>query len=452
MTPPIAILYVGAYLERRGYNVSYFDERWDSDFREELLGADVVGVSAMSGFQLQRAVHYLKEAKEAGKITIIGGPHCTVSPQTCLNKDFIDYVVVGEGEVTLLELLENLDNPANVPGVLTNNNRLRRRAGLLAEEIESPITDNTLRYFMLASQTNDVMLPSSRGCPFSCGFCINSKATIDGKRWRPIPLDRWSRDLDRLLESGIRIEYMQIGDDWLGTDQRMLEVGRIMKKRGIRWLVSLRATQVKENLIKELINLNCSSMAIGIESGSEEVLTLMDKKITISDATNCAEILARNGIKAIYFFLLGVPTETWAQKKQTMELADRINNIHRGCCAINLFAYNPYEGTTLYDLAKKENIPTPTTLEEWFTTSRSHNYDPLLTAVYYIAGITFHRARGSTTDRNFPGIRRGLILPFELLCVLRWKIKFFYCFWLERKGIELLLKYCRAQPAPRQAP
>lgn len=443
-TPPLSILYIGAYAERRGYIVEYFDERWDNDFDDKLQRADVVGVSAMSGFQLKRALIFLNKAHEAGKVTIMGGVHATISPATCIAEPYIDYVVVGEGEVTLLDLLDNLNTPDQILGIWfktqdnPNGIYTGNRQSLPGNMIESPITDNTLPYFKLAARSNDVMLPASRGCVNNCGFCYNS-AKPDGGKWRSIPIDTWVKDLDYLLSNGVKIPFLQVGDDWLGSKKRVFAVGRELGARGIEWYASLCSNQIDEDLVSQLKSLRCTGLFIGAESGSDEILKVMNKRIKVSDTLNAATILAKYDIKTFYYFVLGIPTETSSQMMMTMDLADKLYKIHRGNCSMAFFGFDPLIGTALYKLAESVGYSVPKTLIECCERERCHTNNKILDAIYYIAGLTFHRTKGDKTDKNFPGIRRLLIYPFELLCIIRWRYRLFKFFKLEQYIIKWLL-------------
>jgi anaerobic magnesium-protoporphyrin IX monomethyl ester cyclase len=441
-TPPLSVLYVGAYAQRRGHEVDYFDERWDTDFEAKLDKAQIVAVSAMSGYQLGRAIHYLKLAHAAGKPTIMGGVHCTIAPETCIPEPYIDYLVTGEGEETFVDLLAHLDRPELVAGVWTKNAEqplgfyTGDRLLLSGDQIESPIDSRTLRYFRLAAETNDVMLPASRGCPYSCGFCINS---IAKKKWRATPLQKWIADLDSLLGQGIKIPFIQIGDDWLGDKQRVLSIGKELAVRSVQWHLSIRATQIDEELAGGINNLGCEGVSIGVESGSEEMLTLMNKGITVADCVRAARLLAQYNLKPLYYFILGFPTETTAQRRMSMDLADRLYKIHAGDCSIVFYVYNPQAGTKLHELAVRLGSKLPKTLKEWCAYDRSNTSDACLNAIYYIAGLNFHRTKGDKTDKNFPGLRRLLILPFEAICVLRWRRRFFGWFWLEKCAIRFII-------------
>lgn len=443
--PPLAILYVGIALEAAGHDVVYFDERQDSGLEELIGSVDVVGVSSISGYQLSRAISILKLAKFGhGKITVLGGVHATLEPMQCIQEPYIDFVVVGEGERTMPALLEHLDAPSLVEGIWHKMDGPPRsttpRKLMEPNEIPSPVSDLTIRFFKAANATKNLMFPASRGCPYSCGFCAN--VALSNCRWRAIPLDRWFLFLEELFSRGLDIAYLEIGDDWLGDEKRVRDIGKYLYSHGIKWHASLRINQVNYRFIREMAELGCTCISFGVESGSPRILAMINKKITTEGVKHAAGILRQFGsIKLLYFFIMGFPEETEEDLRQTMELMDFLHNQHGNNCQIALFCYTPFPGTPLYAKALEQNARIPRTLEDWSSFDRSNSYNKTHNNMYYIAGLTFHRGPGSKTAQNFPGIRRLLILPWEWLCVLRWKLKFFKAFDLERVAIRFTIKH-----------
>jgi radical SAM superfamily enzyme YgiQ (UPF0313 family) len=179
--------------------------------------------------------------------------------------------------------------------------------------------------------------------------------------------------------------------------------------------------------------------SIGAESGSDAVLERMNKRIKTADTLRAARCLAEYEIRPLYYFILGTPTETASQMRETMNLADKLYRIHRGNCSMSFYGFAPLIGTPLYALSESLGQPVPKTLKECCSVDRDNTFDPVVNSLYYIAGLTFHRNKDKT-GKNFPGIRRLLILPFEVLCVLRWKLRFFRYFELEKRAIKYLLR------------
>jgi len=186
-SPPLSILHVGRALSEaksRGksdeqYEVRYFDERYDPP--PDLRWPDVVGVSSMTGYQLQGAIRWLKASKAYGKRTILGGIHVTMQPEQCLSEPFVDSIVVSEGEWAVLEAIHG--GPKHVAhGHLTGT----------ADHV-SPVAPDTLIHFQRSARTGDSVLMTSRGCPFRCGFCYIQ--AFFNRAWSPVDMDRWRSDV-----------------------------------------------------------------------------------------------------------------------------------------------------------------------------------------------------------------------------------------------------------------
>lgn len=444
--PPLGIIFAGAGAEREGYKVKYWDQRWDSE--EELLDliawSTIVGVSSFTGLQLRYARRILELAKDQHKITVLGGIHANLVPQQCLEEKFIDFVAVGEGEVTLPELLRHLEDSRYAPkGIYGLNISFVAVQKLDSKDFVSPITQESLRLFRLANETNDVMLPASRGCPYRCGFCVNSKEKV--KKYRVVDLAIWESWLDTLLES-INIRWLQIGDDFLGNQERILKIGRILKDRGIKWHPSFRADNFNkegELFANNLKDLGVTDLAIGIETGSERLMKLICKEETISEIVHAAKCLADVSIRPRYYFIIGFPTETHDERNETFDFADLLYKIHQGNCNIVFYNFTPFPGIALYDLSVSNGMKVPQNMRDWEEHTVCNSGTKEMQNIYHIAGFHFHQQPGSKTDMNFPGARRLIIKPFEKLCDLRWHFRYFMHFDFEKFCIEKILKYLR---------
>jgi anaerobic magnesium-protoporphyrin IX monomethyl ester cyclase len=424
-SPPLSILHVGEALKQAkflgksddDYEVRYFDERYDH--APDMEWPDIVGVSSMTGYQLKGAIHWLKEAKRNRKRTILGGIHVTMQPEQCLNEDFVDSIVTSEGEWAILDAIhgkEWAERPLNGEHV-------------------SPVSPETLIHFKRSAMTGDTILLTSRGCPFRCGFCYIQK--FFNRRWNEVDLERWKQDV-LYLKDNAGVNKYEHGDDWIGKWPRAKEIIRFMKLNGITYKPSIRAHQVTEMVAWEMLDLGLTHVSIGMETGSERILKLTQKDITKEDQLMCARNLSQWGIWPMYYWIVGFPTETQKELNETLDLMDEIDRIHHGKLTQNIYAYTALPGSPLFDLADKSKLPQ--NMEGWSNYSLNQTDNEIASNLYHIGGLHFHKGKGDKTDRNFPGIRRLTISPFERLADLRWKLRYFKTFGLEKKGIEYLLK------------
>ncbi len=434
MSPPLSILYVGEALKQakaRGksdenYEVRYYDERYDDP--PDISWPDVVGVSAMTGGQLRGAIHWLKEAKAHGKRTILGGIHVTMQPEQCLNESYVDSVVLSEGEWAVIEAIHGQE----------------RAFGHLAGEHVSPVTPETLIHFKRSASYGDTVLLTSRGCPFRCGFCYIQK--FFERKWESVDLDRWKADILYLKENAgvVKLEH---GDDWIGKWSRAQEIIRFLWDNGIEYRPSIRAHQINDEVAREMAAMGIKHLSIGMETASDRMLKLTQKDITTEDQERCATALAKYGIWPLYYWIVGFPTETKAELNETLDQADKIYRIHHGKLTQNFYAYTALPGSPMFDLVDPATLPQ--TMEEWSNYSLNQTYDKQASNIYHIGGLHFHKGKGQKTDRNFPGLRRLEIAPFELLADLRWKMRYFNHFDFEKRAIETLLESAHEQSTKR---
>ena len=190
-------------------------------------------------------------------------------------------------------------------------------------------------------------------------------------------------------------------------------------------------------------NLASSLPTSGVETGSDRLMKYIEKAETKAEIIHAAHCLAQVGIRSRYYFIIGFPTETLAERAETFDFADLLYDIHGGDCNIVFYNFTPFPGIKLYEAALASGMKVPNSMQEWeqFTICNSGTGE--MQNVYYIAGFHFHQQPGSKTDLNFPGKRRMLIRPFEKICDLRWRLRYFKHFAVEKALIELMLRYFR---------
>jgi len=424
-SPPLSILHVGRALSeavKRGksderYHVRYFDERYDD--LPDMDWPDVVGVSSMTGYQLKGAIKWLKEAKRHKKRTILGGIHVTMQPEQCLREPYVDSIVLSEGEWAILDAIHGKEIA---------------RHPLNGEHV-SPVSKETLIHFQRSARTGDTILMTSRGCPFRCGFCYVQE--FFDRRWESVDLDRWKWDVLYLKDHAGVVKY-EHGDDWIGKWGRAREIIDFLWRNGIEYRPSIRAHQINDEVAREMKNMGIKHISVGMETASDRMLKLTQKDITTENQVECALALAHHGIWPLYYWIVGFPTETQADINETLDQADRMYRIHQGKLTQNFYAYTALPGSPLFELVDKDKLPK--SMEEWSNYSLNQTYNKQASNLYHIGGLHFHRGKGDKTDRNFPGLRRLLIWPFETLATLRWKFRVFGGFGVEKFMIEGLLK------------
>ena len=445
--PALSIFYVGAMLEKEGFEVEYVDERFDNPNRVfDLVKTNplCVGVSTMTGVQLLEAQRILKQIKAINPeiCTVLGGVHPSLLPYECINEEPVDIVCVRDGEYTMVELLNKLkngDSLESVDGILWKKDgeviRNKERPLSNPDDLPCPLTKKTKRYYKIAAKAGQVRILSSRGCPHNCGFCFNQ--VYNFRRWRPMSVEKFEEELN-LLTSELEISNIILGDDNIGKNrQRLQRICDLLRAKGLTWHTGIRCDYMTKELTQMLDDTGCRSVFLGVESGSDRILNgIIEKQYLngIDDIRMCARNLSETSISGMYSFMCGIPTETKQELKMSMKLANWIKKTDKKA-RISFYVYAPYPGSRMYQLAIQEGFREPKTVEEWSRVTLSDVRDPVMENLYYISGLTFRKDK---TGQNFPGWKRLLIKPFELTASWRWKMRLINHYW-EKPLVKYLI-------------
>jgi anaerobic magnesium-protoporphyrin IX monomethyl ester cyclase len=448
----LGMLFVGTMLERAGYSVRYLDMRFDdwSTLVQVLRdGVRVVGVSAMTGHQCGQAARIFNLAKRIDPkiVTVLGGVHATMVPNDTLDEPDIDYLVLGEGEETMVELVGAIakgDEPNGIRGLAWKDRHGEvtvnpSRPFMDLADVPFPLTPSTRRFFEIAARTKSLSYYSSRGCPFRCTFCYN--LVFNDRKWRQLP-PAILQDHLTIMRREFAADHVYLVDDYIGHGKRRLsELAEAMARVGVTWHSSIRVSDITEEVAGILERGGCNSLLLGVESASRDVqqgVLLKDYKSGADDVRRCVQAISRTRIRPLYSFMYNVPGETDDDLEQSFALAEWIYRTDRRAM-IGFYAYTPYPGTPLYQHALNSGFTPPKRLTDWETFSLSNELNPRLRDLYFIAGLRFRSRSGDRTDQNFPGLRRLQILPFELSSRVRWRTRRFVYSGVERHAVRTLI-------------
>ncbi|NQU77863.1 B12-binding domain-containing radical SAM protein [Candidatus Falkowbacteria bacterium] len=372
---PLGILSVGSALKRAGFKVklSNINEKQISALVHELalMKPLYVGLSVMTGIQTKHAVEFSKFLKEkAPEIKIVwGGIHPSLLSEQCLREDYVDYVMIGEGEVTSVEFAQALsggDDLSKVKGLgfkLDGELVFNEERPFINDLDEYPIdwglVDLEKYIYPLAGYKRVIAYKSSRGCPFDCGFCYNR--IFNKNTWRTWSVEQVVRDIN-FLKKEYKVEAIKFYDDnFFVNKDRALEI-----LEGIKMPAhfEVRIDAVTEELARKLKEYQAFDLLIGVESGSDRILKMLNKRITVDDIKKAAKILGKYDLRATYSTIVGVPTETKEEFEKTIDLMYELYKIHPKA-VFTLGAYMPYPGSKLYDFCLEHGFRPPKTTEGW---------------------------------------------------------------------------------------
>ena len=357
---PMGLLYLTGILEENEYEVEVLDllvSKYTKDkIKHKLVEyqPDIVGVTCVT-MNYPVASDILKYCKSVNPniTTVIGGPHVTFAPEETLNESpWIDIVVRREGEYTLLDIvqgkkLEDINGiayRANGQIEITPERELIEDLDALPQPARHlfPIS----RYQALASHGSIV---AGRGCPFNCIFCVGSKMGGRKARYRnpKLVVD----EIEQCLALGFKEINME--DDLLTFNHKHVHAfcDEIIK-RGLKfnWSIFARVDTVNQDILTKLKEAGCNWLSYGVESGNQEILDIVKKKITIEKVRESVKLAHDNGINVLVSFILGLPGETKETIQETIDFAQELNTFY------GFHVLAPFPGTEVREKAAEYGL------------------------------------------------------------------------------------------------
>ncbi len=335
---PLGILYVSAYLERKGFSNEVFDTTFSTmqKMRDYLLEfkPDVVAiyVNLMTKLNVLEIIKFIKSNLNQAKI-VLGGPEIRYNANDFLNFG-ADYLVIGEGEETSLELMialneKRYDDIKNIPGLgfKNQNNEIvfttEREKLKEVDSLPFPGRDKiNLQLYLNAWKErhgeNAISISTMRGCPYTCKWCSRAVYGLSYRRRSP---ENVCDELE-LIQKEYNPDTLWFVDDVFTISHKWLnEFNETLKQRNlkIKFECITRADRMNEEVIKLLKDAGCFRVWIGAESGSQKVIDLMDRRVDVDQVREMIKLTQNNGIQAGTFIMLGYPGETEDDIEETIK-------------------------------------------------------------------------------------------------------------------------------------
>ncbi|HZU85143.1 MAG TPA: radical SAM protein [Polyangiaceae bacterium] len=360
---PLGLLYLAGHAREQGYSVQVYDNTFRPDeqafFRAlEESGARVVGFHSMFICR-PSAERLVKGAKARGCTVVCGGPDATVAPDLYLKTYGADYVAVGEGEQTLVDLLGHLTGKTqgsigSINGLAYLDDRgevaQTPARGLMRDwdKLPEPARDLVdLGEYMHAWKKHhgftSLHLITSRGCPFACAWCSRA---VFGRNYRLRDPDLVAQEIRRIKDD-FRPDHIRISDDIFGVNKQWtISWRKAMQARDavIPFECLSRVDLLQPDLLDELKAAGCTRIWCGVESGSQKVLDAMNKNITVEESYLAAERMKERGIQRAFYIMLGYPGE----KREDIELTKKmlLDNLPE---TVSISVAHPIRGTFFFD-------------------------------------------------------------------------------------------------------
>ncbi len=338
---PLGVYYLASAVRAAGHTVAVIDAEANrmtvpvvgsaaSDFCPDIIGISTT--TAVFGRALETAREVKRRFPEVP--VVFGGPHVTFSVETVVCQPEVDFAVVGEGEMTLLDLVNALDqekSTAAIPGLafVKNGSIVRNSPRTFIpdlDRVQFPAYD-LVRDFSVYNPppTNYRQLPvaniiTSRGCPNQCTFCGHSAF---GRILRQRSPENIAAEIELLYKRYHIREIAFVDDTFTINPDRIVALFRILEKKDIRfpWTCMSRINTVDIDILKFMRAHGCWHISFGIESGNPDILRLIRKNISLGEAAQVIGTCSRLGIRTKGFFIVGHPGETLDTINQTIQLA-----------------------------------------------------------------------------------------------------------------------------------
>ena len=337
---------------------------------------DVVGITIPFSGWSKTAFEVASTVKSIDKdiITVLNGQHPSARPVDCLTKTNVDFVVIGEAEHTMFELVGALEQ-----GIMRHLKKIRgiafikkgkkviappRRA---IQDLDSlPFPARHLlpmdEYFAAVKESplrGEIRKPwammiTSRGCPHNCVFC--SIHVVRGKKWRGRSPENVVDEIEQLIHT-YNIKQIDFHDDNLTLNKKRMEtICDLIMKRGldIEWYTpnGVRADTLDENLLRKMRGSGCKRIYVAPESGVQRVVDqIIEKRLDLKKVEKAVVLSRKVGIKVACFFIIGLIGETKEDIKATINYAYKLRKL--GADRFYFSYATPLYGTELYEKAKR---------------------------------------------------------------------------------------------------
>lgn len=387
-TMTLGLAALAATLTEHGHEVKILDLNINNNPQESLnkevreFNPDFIGITATTPLikQVYKITATIKNIN--GRImVIVGGPHSSALPEDVLKESTIDCVVKGEGDFAITKIVEQ-GLSASIPNIYFKKNEQ-----IIKSEIQNSFIENLDNLPYPAYELFDIKsyaqprisskkaplgyLETSRGCCYRCVFCNKN---IHGYKVRMKSPKRVVDEMERMLKIGFR--EIHVIDDLFTADmsRSFLICEEIIKRRlKFPWYPrgGIRVDRINFELLKIMKKAGCYRIPFGIESGSQRVLDVINKKISLEQCENAVALAKKAGLVTECYFMLGLPSETEEEIKKTIDFAIKLDPDY-----VKFAITLPLPGTSMYEeMLGKNQIKTKDWEKYTFSTSPRELYD-----------------------------------------------------------------------------
>jgi len=367
-TLPNGILYIAAVLEKHGHQVVVYDNNIDprqpADFSD--YKPDVIGFAILTGPDINGAIEQsIAFKKLLPDVKIVwGNVHASILPEQILKDTFVDFVVIGAGEYTVLELADYLEKKEGklnaIKGIAYRENgsvRINEPRPFIKNLDELP---DPAWHLVDIKKYSAVSLNTSRGCPFRCTFCYN--LPFHKGYTAVIPAERIIAQMEHLKKK-YNVKFIRFFEDNFTFDRKRLRRFcqlLIEKKLKVKWDTEARADLSREE-VALMARAGCVSVGLGVETGSQRMLEFLCKGVDLDKMEKTFWELVKHKIIPRLYLMEKIPTETVDDFNKTQELIKRLDRP-----PYIYMSFVPYPGTPLFNYCvERDLIKPPEKTDQW---------------------------------------------------------------------------------------
>lgn len=325
--PPLGVLYVASALKMQGYEELHVH---DGEIEKIPRGFDIYAVSATTPHFLnaKKALNVIRGyANGKTPRVIIGGPHATVDPESCLNAGF-DGVVLNDGEVGMSLAAEYrcriIDAPSDID----------------IHPDRSLIDLRGYKYLVDGEPATSVM--TTKGCPYKCAFCCKVRKNV-----RIFPASHVIDELRFLKDHYGYKAFMFFDDIFILNKPRLLTILDEIKHWNIKWRCFARADIIVrhgQEIMNRMAEAGCKEIGMGVESGSNKILKIINKGEDVDTLKRAVEIVKKANIRIKGFFIVGLPSESPETIGETVNFIKEVE-----LDELDFTILQPYKKSDIYD-------------------------------------------------------------------------------------------------------
>lgn len=374
--PTLGLLYISAFLKEQQKNVTLIDSTFSnsSDWQQEILGEqpDVIAfyTNLMTKVEVIKQLQFLKE-QLPNTTFVAGGPDVSYNQENYLKAGF-DVIVIGEGEQTMLELINALESRSDlctVPGisffrdgVLQENEariKIKDLPALPFPDREAIPFEKYLKIWQEHHGKRTANISTQRGCPYTCKWCSTA---VYGQSYRRNDPARVVSEILH-LKKDFGVEALWFVDDVFTVSHKWLSsLHAEFKKHNlvIPFEIITRAERLNETVLRQLKDMGCFRIWIGAESGSQRIIDKMDRRVTLETVQEMMQLTQHLGMESGTFIMVGYPGETHDDIKATLNHIEKCNPD-----LLTITRAYPIKGTALYSEIEAEITVRP----DWNTST-----------------------------------------------------------------------------------